>query len=82
MSSTRTQILFFILEIIIPLVWMLHIHLPQPTYLILLSGDTGGSADASEYPRERLDKGGSGDPGARSIVGRARARTSGIRYIY
>jgi hypothetical protein len=29
-----------------------------------------------------LNKGGSGDPGTRSIVGRARARTSGIRYIY
>jgi hypothetical protein len=29
-----------------------------------------------------LNKGGSGDPGARNIVGRARARTSGIRYIY
>jgi hypothetical protein len=29
-----------------------------------------------------LNKGGSGDPGARSIVGRARTRTSGIRYIY
>jgi hypothetical protein len=29
-----------------------------------------------------LNKGSSGDPGARSIVGRACARTSGIRYIY
>jgi hypothetical protein len=29
-----------------------------------------------------LNKGSSGDPGARSIVGRAHARTSGIRYIY
>jgi hypothetical protein len=29
-----------------------------------------------------LNKGGSGDPGARSIVGRARVRTSSIRYIY
>jgi hypothetical protein len=29
-----------------------------------------------------LNKGGSGDPGARSIVGRAHARTSSIRYIY
>jgi hypothetical protein len=27
-----------------------------------------------------LNKGGSGDPGARSIIGHARARTSGIRY--
>jgi hypothetical protein len=27
-----------------------------------------------------LNKGGSGDPGARSIVGRARARTSGVVY--
>jgi hypothetical protein len=29
-----------------------------------------------------LNKGSSSDPGMRSIVGHARARTSGIRYIY
>jgi hypothetical protein len=29
-----------------------------------------------------LNKGGSGDPGARSIIGHAHVRTSGIRYIY
>jgi hypothetical protein len=29
-----------------------------------------------------LNKGGSGDPGVQSIVGRACARTGGIRYIY
>jgi hypothetical protein len=42
-----------------------------------VSGDTGGSADVSA-----LNKGGSGDPGTWSIVGRAHARTSSIRYIY
>jgi hypothetical protein len=29
-----------------------------------------------------LNKGSSGDPGARSIIGHARVRTSSIRYIY
>jgi hypothetical protein len=29
-----------------------------------------------------LNKGSSGDPGVRSIIGHARVRTSGIRYIY
>jgi hypothetical protein len=35
MNSTNTQILFFILESIIPFIRTLHVHLPHPIHLIL-----------------------------------------------
>jgi hypothetical protein len=41
-----TLLTAFLLQVIIPYLIL---------YRLLLSGDTGGSADASEYPRERLE---------------------------
>jgi hypothetical protein len=65
--------------------WMSIVH-PPKTEALVLSGRCQGTPvvvpTRASIRMSALNKGGSGDPGAWSIIGRARTRTGGIRYIY